>query len=91
MLARFIPVVRTVLNPAAGALRTPTAVFTLWQIIGGLVWTVGLVMAGYALGAFVPGIDDYLLPVIALIVIVSLIPLALELLRARRPRAGTTP
>lgn len=84
VLARFIPVVRTVLNPLAGALHTPVGRFTLWQSVGGLGWTVGLVLAGYALGAFVPGVDQYLLPVIAVVVVVSLIPLARELLRERR-------
>jgi membrane-associated protein len=54
------------------------------------VWTVGLVLAGYALGASVPGVDAYLLPVIALIVVVSLIPLVLEIVRERRRRAGRT-
>ena len=86
VLARFIPIVRTVLNPVAGALHTPISTFTLWQVLGGLLWTVGLVLAGYVLGASVPGIDAYLLPVIALIVVVSLIPLALEILRERRRR-----
>jgi len=88
ILARFIPVVRTVLNPVAGALHTPLRTFTVWQVVGGLVWTVGLVLAGYALGASVPGVDAYLLPVIALIVAVSLIPLVLEVVRERRRRAG---
>jgi membrane-associated protein len=90
VLARFIPVVRTVLNPVAGALRTPTATFTLWQVVGGLLWTVGLVIAGYVLGAFVPGVDAYLLPVIAVVVVVSLVPLALEIVRERR-RPGSAP
>ena len=89
VLARFIPVVRTVLNPVAGALRTPVPTFTRWQVVGGLLWTVGLVLAGYALGASVPGIDAYLLPVIAVIVVVSLIPLVVEILRERRRRSGT--
>jgi membrane-associated protein len=84
VLARFIPVVRTVLNPVAGALGTPTRVFLLWQAVGGLLWTVGLVLAGYTLGSTVPGVDRYLLPVIALIVVLSLVPLAVEALRARR-------
>ncbi|MFE9725742.1 DedA family protein [Streptomyces sp. NPDC005794] len=84
VLARFVPVVRTVLNPLAGALNIPTRVFTLWQVVGGLVWTVGLVLAGYALGSTIPDVDRYLLPIIAVIVIVSLLPLAAELLRSRR-------
>ncbi|MGW6684216.1 DedA family protein [[Kitasatospora] papulosa] len=84
VLARFVPVVRTVLNPLAGALNIPARVFTLWQVAGGLVWTVGLVLAGYALGSSIPGVDRYLLPVIALIIAVSLLPLAAELIRSRR-------
>ncbi|MET7854603.1 DedA family protein [Streptomyces avermitilis] len=84
VLARFVPVVRTVLNPLAGALGVPTRVFTVWQVAGGLVWSVGLTLAGYALGSSIPNVDRYLLPLVALIVVLSLIPLALELYRGRR-------
>ncbi|MER5178181.1 DedA family protein [Streptomyces sp. NPDC002896] len=88
VLARFVPVVRTVLNPLAGALDVPVRVFTVWQVTGGLVWTVGLVLAGYALGSSVPNVDRYLLPLVALVVLVSLIPLALEVRRSRARRAS---
>ncbi|GAB2715832.1 DedA family protein [Kitasatospora kifunensis] len=84
VLARFIPVVRTVLNPLAGVLEVPARTFTLWQVLGGTVWSVGVVLAGYGLGSSVPNIDQYLLPIIGLVVVVSVIPIALELLRARR-------
>ncbi|RPF44194.1 membrane-associated protein [Streptomyces sp. Ag109_G2-6] len=84
VLARFVPVVRTVLNPLAGALNIPARVFTLWQVAGGLLWTVGLVLAGYALGSSIPSVDTYLLPIVGLIVAVSLLPVAIELLRSRR-------
>ena len=84
VLARFVPVVRTVLNPMAGALGVPVRTFTLWQVAGGLGWSVGLTLAGYALGSSVPSVDVYLLPVIALIVAVSLIPVAAEVLRSRK-------
>jgi membrane-associated protein len=83
VLARFIPVVRTVLNPMAGALDVPVRTFTLWQVIGGVIWSAGVILAGYALGSTIPSIDTYLLPIIAVIVIVSLIPVGLELFRAR--------
>ncbi|MDX2701243.1 DedA family protein [Streptomyces sp. PA03-6a] len=86
VLARFLPIVRTVLNPLAGILDVPARAFALWQILGGLLWTVGLVLGGYALGASVPNVDRYLLPIIALIVVISLIPVGLELLRSRRTR-----
>ncbi len=88
VLARFVPVVRTVLNPLAGALNVPARTFTLWQVTGGLVWTLGLTLAGYGLGASVPNVDRYLLPIVALVVLVSLSPIALEVLRARRRPAA---
>jgi membrane-associated protein len=84
VLARFIPVVRTVLNPMAGMLEVPGRTFLLWQSVGGLIWSLGVTLAGYALGSRIPNIDKYLLPIIAAIVVVSLIPLALELRRAHR-------
>ncbi|HEY3906936.1 MAG TPA: DedA family protein [Streptosporangiaceae bacterium] len=84
VLARFIPVVRTVLNPVAGALNVPTRSFTIWQATGGVVWSAGITLAGYGLGSTIPGIDSYLLPAIAVVVLVSLIPIGIELIRARR-------
>ncbi|MFF9091210.1 DedA family protein [Streptomyces sp. NPDC014991] len=84
VLARFVPVVRTVLNPMAGALQVPARTFTVWQAAGGLVWSLGLTLAGYALGSSVPDVDRYLLPIVAVIVAVSLIPPAVEVSRSRR-------
>jgi membrane-associated protein len=84
VLARFVPVVRTVLNPVAGALEVPVRTFTLWQVVGGLVWSVGLTLAGYALGSTIPNVDRYLLPMVALIIVVSLVPLIAEVYRGRR-------
>ncbi len=84
MLARFVPVVRTVLNPMVGALGVPVRTFTVWQVIGGLAWSLGLTLAGYALGSSVPNVDRYLLPMVAVIVALSLIPLAAEVYRSRK-------
>ncbi|MGW3073111.1 MULTISPECIES: DedA family protein [unclassified Kitasatospora] len=86
VLARFIPVVRTVLNPLCGVLEVPVRSFTFWQVAGGAVWTVGVVFAGYGLGSSIPGIDQYLLPIIGLVVVVSVLPILLELFRARKAR-----
>jgi membrane-associated protein len=88
VLARFVPVVRTVLNPMAGALGVPLRTFTVWQVAGGLVWSIGLTLGGYALGSSIPNVDRYLLPIIAVIVLVSLAPLAAELYRSRRQGAA---
>jgi len=88
VLARFVPVVRTVLNPLAGIVGVPARTFTVWQVAGGLLWLAGVVLAGYALGSHISNVDRYLLPIIAVIIVVSLIPIAVELWRARRT-AGT--
>ncbi|MFE2910978.1 DedA family protein [Kitasatospora indigofera] len=75
VFGRFVPMVRSVLGPAAGLLRVPTATFTFWQVVGGLLWTQGTILAGYALGASFPGIDHYLLPLVLALVALSLLPL----------------
>lgn len=90
VLARFVPVVRTVLNELAGIAGVPARVFTVWQVAGGLFWTVGVVLAGYLLGSHIHNVDRYRLPIIAVIVVVSLIPLGVELLRARRLSRSAT-
>lgn len=92
VLARFVPIVRTFLNPVAGMLHMPARRFLVWNIVGGLLWTDAIVLAGYlparklrdTIGA--TNIDKYLLPVVALIVVLSLIPVFVEVLRARRRR-----
>ena len=72
------------MNPMAGALRVPVRKFTVWQVAGGLMWSLGLTLAGYALGSSVPNVDRYLLPIVAVIVALSLIPVASEVHRSRR-------
>src|SRR3954464_10428571 len=78
VLARFVPVVRTVLNPMAGALGVPARTFALWNLVGGLLWSLGIVLAGFVLGNSVSGIDHYLLPIIAVVIALSLVPIVLE-------------
>jgi membrane-associated protein len=87
VLARFIPLVRTVLNPLAGAVKVPWRTFTLWQAVGGILWAVGVPVAGYVLGSQIPNIDTYLLPIIAVVVLLSLIPVVLEIRRSRSRRS----
>ena len=67
----------------AGALDVPVPTFVLWNLIGGLLWSLGIVLAGFALGSSVSGIDRYLLPIIAGVVALSLLPLVLEARRSR--------
>jgi membrane-associated protein len=83
VLARFIPLVRTVLNPLAGTVGVPARVFTLWQVVGGLAWALGVTLAGDGLGSRIPSIDRYLLPIVAAVVAISFLPVLLEVRRSR--------
>jgi len=96
VLARFIPIVRTFLNPVAGVLRVPARKFFVWNLVGGLVWTDGALLAGYYLAKqilkLIPPdqIDIYLLPAIVLIILISMIPIFVEVYRSRRERRHAT-
>ena len=48
---------------------------------------VGVTVAGYLLGSSIPGVDRYLLPIVGVIVVVSLLPVVLEVRRSRRAGA----
>jgi membrane-associated protein len=90
VLARFLPIVRTFMNPVAGVLEVPVRKFAFFNAVGAVLWGMGVPLVGYgvgkALGAAagdVP-IDRYIIPLTALIIIVSLIPVVLEFRKARR-------
>jgi membrane-associated protein len=90
VLARFIPIVRTFMNPVAGVLRVPARTFFVWNVIGAVIWTDSILLAGYYLAKQIlkvippDKIDIYLLPAIVLIILISMIPIFVEILRTRR-------
>ncbi len=84
VLARFVPIVRTFAPILAGVGTMPYRTFAMFNVVGGLLWAVGVTMLGYLLGALIPDVDAYLLPIVALIVLISVIPIALEWRRNRR-------
>jgi membrane-associated protein len=85
LLARFIPFVRTLINPVVGIVGIPTKVFIFWNILGAIVWTDGILLLGYLLGEKIEGsIDKYLLPIIGLIIALSLLPILFEFYRERK-------
>ncbi|HEY4514919.1 MAG TPA: DedA family protein [Candidatus Paceibacterota bacterium] len=84
VLARFVPVVRTFVPIVAGVGEMHYPTFLRYNIIGGLLWSVGVSLLGYFLGATVPNIEEYLLPIIIVIILLSVLPVVFDLLRARR-------
>lgn len=85
VIARFVPVVRTFAPTLSGVGRMPYRTFLAYNALGGLVWGAGVPLTGALLGRLVPQLDRYILLVIAGVVIVSLVPVALEIARSRRP------
>jgi membrane-associated protein len=92
IIARFVPIVRTFAPTLAGVGEMPRSTFFKYNVIGAFIWAVGLTILGYALGdAIGEDIDTYLLPLIALIILISLIPPFLEWRKARKVKqAGAT-
>jgi membrane-associated protein len=85
VLARFVPVVRTVAPTLAGVGKMPYARFLIYNVVGGLLWATSVPLLGYWLGGLIPNLDRYILLVVGVAVVLSLIPVGLEL---RKLRAG---
>jgi len=89
LLARFVPIVRTFAPIVAGVGRMNYRVFLTYNVVGGLLWGVGITTLGYLLGEAVD-IDKYLLPVVFVIIVLSVIPVLLEVRKAKREGAERT-
>jgi membrane-associated protein len=84
VVARFVPVVRTFANPVAGMSEMDTRTFTIYNVGSAVVWAVGVTLLGYFIGNSVK--DTYLIPTV---IVVSMIPVVVEVLRERaRLRRG---
>lgn len=81
ILARFMPVVRTFAPIFAGVGEMKYRIFIFYNVIGAFLWAVGLTVLGYTLGSVIPGIDQYLIPIVLAIVVVSSLPPLLHVIR----------
>ena len=82
--ARFLPIVRTFVPIVAGIAKMPSKQFTLYNIIGGIVWVSSMTLLGYGLGSHVKNADHYLYPIIITIILVSFLPALFEWHKAKR-------
>ncbi len=87
ILARFLPVVRTFVPIIAGVGEMHYKTFLLFNVVGGVLWACGLTFLGYFFGNVIPNPDRYLIPAIAAIVFISVLPTAIHLLRTPATRA----
>ena len=90
IIARFIPVVRTFVPLIAGIAKMEYKTFMIFNVIGGLLWAAGITYLGFFLGKLLQSlgidVDSILLPIIALILIVSVAPALYHLLKDKRQR-----
>ena len=92
ILARFVPVVRTVATVMAGASKMNTRVYTIYSAIGGVIWVTGVTVAGYFLGQIqfiADHVDVILVGAVVVVVLVSAVPALLHI-RSRRAGAKLT-
>jgi membrane-associated protein len=83
ILARFVPIIRTFCPPVAGAAQMPYSRYLLFDIFGAIFWVGSMVLGGYLLGSRVPNIGKYLHFVIGGIILLSILPPIVGLLRAQ--------
>jgi membrane-associated protein len=85
VLSRFIPIVRTFINPVCGVAQISGRAFFVWNLIGGILWTQLIVLLGRALGPSVH-IDRYILPIVGGIAVLSVAGVLLEARRGGQRR-----
>src|SRR5882762_4937907 len=90
LLARFIPIVRTFCPPVAGAARMPYTRYLVFDIFGGIFWVGTMILGSYSLGHLIPNIAQRIHYVIAVVIILSVLPAVVSILRSRRtaPASG---
>jgi len=89
VIARFVPILRTFAPVVAGAANMPYRRFIFFNIAGGTFWIWSMLMTGYVLGRYVPGISDHITIVILIVIALSLVPILVEYLKSRGSHEGS--
>jgi len=87
ILARFVPIVRTFAPTVAGVGRMSYAKFLSYNVVGGVAWVASMTLIGYFLGRSVPNIEKHLHLVLAVVIVISFLPIAYEILSAKKKKA----
>ena len=89
VIARFMPIVRTFAPVVAGMAAMDYRRFVLYTVVGAVLWAVGMSWLGYFLGSLIPDAGKYLEYIVAAIIIVSIAPPIIHLLRERQRARAT--
>ena len=84
VIARFVPIIRTFAPVVAGVGQMPYRRFLFYNVAGGIGWVVSMTWAGYLLGHAVPNIDRHIHVIVIFVIVLSVIPIGVEIIRERR-------
>ena len=89
VFGRFVPFARTLINPVCGVTNLDRKLFSTWNAIGAVIWTQVAIGIGYLLGDVIKGsVNRYLYPIVVLIVLISLMPLFIEVYKERKNKTN---
>ena len=86
-LARFVPIIRHLVNPVCGIIKMPYRKFFFWNVVSAIIWTEGFIALGYFIGERLKGsVDHYIYPLVGVIVLASISPIIWEVYKERRKK-----
>jgi membrane-associated protein len=88
VIARFVPIIRTFAPVVAGVGQMEYRRFVFYNIAGGVGWVVSMTWAGYLLGRAIPDIDDHIHVVVGIVIVLSIIPIVVEIVKERKRRSA---
>ncbi len=88
VIARFVPIVRTFAPVVAGVGQMQYRRFLVYNVAGGVGWVLSMTWAGYLLGRAIPNIREYMFWVVLVVIVLSVIPIGVEILKERRRRVA---
>jgi len=84
VLARFVPIVRTIAPILAGVGTMKYPRFLSYNLVGGTLWGASMTLLGFSLGSLIPEAERYILPIALAIIVLSFLPIVFEYLRNKR-------
>lgn len=91
IIARFMPIVRTFVPVVAGMGQMGYRRYTIYNVIGGIGWIWSMLLIGYFLGTYIPGVDQHIESLIIIVVFLSLLPGIIGWLKAKQSSGNTRP
>ena len=88
VIARFVPIIRTFAPVVAGVGQMEYRRFVVYNIAGGVGWVVSMTWAGYLLGRAIPNIGSHIHIVVAVVIVLSIIPIVVEIVKERKRRSA---